>query len=282
MTELANRALLVSLQISQWTARKFDRNETSELALKHGTPVEMARVNKSLLGNCPELAAIHKLTNELRWTYYRNSLPWGQEGINIISTESYLPFTKLMREGIDKWRAAVKTFLAVYEQRVGEMPRLLNGLYREEDYPPLWKLADKFSIDCKFFPIATDFRVELADDELASLTARAQENAQSALAAASKDAWRRVHELVEHAVERLADPEARFRDSLVENAQALCKTLTVLNIAQDPALEKIRQEIEGALCKHNPDTLRSDPAVRQDVADRMKDVMSRMGGFYQP
>ena len=48
MTTLSERAMLTTLAISQWTARKLDRAETTALNRAHGLSIEAARVHKDL------------------------------------------------------------------------------------------------------------------------------------------------------------------------------------------------------------------------------------------
>lgn len=283
MTNLTSKALLVSLKISQWSARKFDKRETAELALKHGTPAEVARVNKTLLPMAQSLDLIHKKTNEMRWAYYRNSLPWGQEGVNIITSAGYMDFTKLMRDHKHEWQGLVEDFLVEYPTLRENARSVLNGMYREEDYPDPSDLRRRFGCEVRFFPIPEtgDWRVALSDEELADLQAQTREDIAQSQSIAMRDAWKRVHDVVEHALTRLKDPKAVFRDSLVENAKEMCRIMSVLNVVDDPALEKIRGEVEVALCSHNVETLRSDPLVRQETADKMADIMAKMGALYQ-
>lgn len=282
MTSLSNRALLVSLSISQWSARKYDKKETMAVAAKHGIDGNIARVNKALLPMADSLDLIHKKTGAIRTDYYANSLPWGQEGVNVIKSDGYMDFVSMMRDHMSEWRALVSKFVGEYPRLREEARIMLNGLYRDDDYPDAEDIARRFAIDVKFMPVpnADDWRVSVADDELDELKAAVHKQVVESGAAAMKEAWKRVHELVSKTRERLADPDAIFRDTLVENAKELCRVLPMLNIADDPNLEATRSEIEGSLCKHTPETLRIAPDVRADVAKKMADLEAKMGAFY--
>lgn len=96
--------------------------------------------------------------------------------------------------------------------------------------------------------------------------------------AALKDVWNRLYERVKHIAEKLADPKAIFRDSMVENAKEICALLPRLNFADDPNLEAMRQQVEASLLKH-PDALRNDPDLRRDTAAEAKKIMDAMGAF---
>lgn len=279
---LSSKAILVNLSISQWSARKYDRKETAELALKHGTGMEVARVNKSLLPFADTLDAIHKKTGAIRTEFYKTTLPWGLDGLQIIRADGYMSFIRTMQQQMDEWRGLVESFLDSYPALRDEARLLLNGLYSEADYPDVSTLRQKFDINLRFLPVpdATDWRVDLAEEEVESLRKQIEAQVSDAGAAAMREAWRRVYDTVVHIHERLSQPDAVFRDSLVNNAVELCRLLPTLNITDDPNLERMRQAIEGSVCQYEPDQLRNHSGVRQDVAQSMADIMSKMGAFY--
>lgn len=283
MSGLTNRALLVSLQVSQWSARRMDKEETEELAQRHGTSKENASVTKRLLAS-PALKAVHDKTNAVRWAYYRNSLPWGMEGVNVISTMGYLDFCKMMGEHMTDWRRLVQLFLAEYPYVRDNAQSILGTMWKEEDYPTPEVVARKFSIDCKFTPIAEtgDWRVEMADDELDRLRKKTEADIAENIGIATTAAWEKVREVVEDSIKALSKPSPTFREGLIENARKMCRTMTLLNITADPALESIRSAIEGSLCKQTFDELRADPTVRGAVNDRLKDIQAKMASYYQP
>jgi len=92
------------------------------------------------------------------------------------------------------------------------------------------------------------------------------------------EVWTRLFDRVKHMAEKLADPKAIFRDSMVENAREICALLPRLNFADDPNLEAMRQQVEATLLKH-PDALRNDPDLRRDTAAEAKAIMDKMSVF---
>jgi hypothetical protein len=95
------------------------------------------------------------------------------------------------------------------------------------------------------------------------------------------EAWSRVNEVLEKTVERLANPGAIIRDSLVDNAIELCGMMPTLNLSNDPEMEAVRQTIERTLAKFsgNVDALRHDPLERQDATVALAAVMRKMAGY---
>lgn len=160
----------------------------------------------------------------------------------------------------------------------------MNGLYKEEDYPSPEEMDNKFGIDLLFFPLPdpSDFRVKASDEEQAALRAQLEENIKASYQASMQSVWKRLYDVVSKAHERLADPRNRFHDTLVDNARDLCAILPSLNIADDPNLEALRQELESSLCRHTPDVLRQPGHTRTQTAEKMADIMAKMGAFYTP
>lgn len=282
MTHLTNRALLVSLNISQWAARKLDKQETRELAARHGSAENAARVNKSLLPAAKSLDDIHKKTGHIRTQFYKRTLGWGQEGTRIIRSCGYLDFVKEFGDEKSGFMALVSTFVQEYPALRVEAQTRLTSMYKPEDYPDPVNIAHKFNIDIGFFPVpvAGDWRVELADGEVTELQQQIEARVMESQSTAMREAWQRIIDVVTKAHERLADPENVFRDSLVENAQDLCKILPSLNIADDPEMERVRMALEGSLCATTPEALRTDMTARLSVTARLKEISDKMGAMY--
>jgi len=281
-TSLSSRAMLVSLSISQWQARKFDRKETAELALRHGTATEVARVNKCLLPGATALDAVHKKSTEIRHWYAQQTLPWTQDGIQILKATAYMDFTREMGQHQRDWWALVEDFVRDYPAMRHQAQSSLQSLFKAEDYPTADEVRQKFDFKLNFSPVpdVKDWRVDVGDAERARLEAHIQQRLTDAHGVALKAAWKRVYDVLAKAHERLSDPENVFKNTLVENAVELCALLPSLNITDDPDLEAMRREIEASLCRQHPDTLRTDPVKRAATSDKMRDLLAKMGGFY--
>jgi hypothetical protein len=129
------------------------------------------------------------------------------------------------------------------------------------------------------FPVpSNDFRVSIASDELSAIQQDVERRVQEAAQNAMKDVWNRLYDRVVHIADKLADPKAIFRDSLVDNAKEICALLPRLNFSDNPDLETMRQQVEASLIKH-PDALRNDPDLRRDTAVEAKRIADAMRGF---
>lgn len=276
---LNDRALLVQLSVSQWTARKYDKKATQEVASSHGVQSAVGRYNKSLLPMNDLLDRVHKKTTHVRTKFYENTLPWGIEGTMMLPTSNYLQFMTDFRKEKSEWQYLVDQFVGNYDQLRLDAKRLLGSLYNDADYPDESDIARKFKMDMAVFPVpSTDFRVSIASDELTRIQQDVERRVQEAQTVAMKEVWDRLYDRVKHMAEKLADPKAIFRDTMVENTKELCALLPRLNFMDDPNLEQLRLQVEGSLLKH-PEALRNDPDLRRDTAAEAKAIMDKMSVF---
>lgn len=280
---LNDRALLVQLSISQWMGRKLDKRASNEVTDNAGAVRHVARVNKDLLPGCAELQAVHGKTNVIRTKFYDNTLPWGLDGMQVLPTANYLNFTTEYRKDKAEWEFLVNEFCNNYEvakwNAENDKRRTLGTLFVPTDYPKIEDIRDKFKMDLAIFPVpATDFRVQIASDELTRIQQEVEVRVAAAQTTAMREVWQRLFDKVKHIAEKCADPKAIFRDTMIENARELCDLLPRLNLTDDPNLEALRLEVESKLI-HHPDAIRNNPDLRRDTATEAKKIMDAMGVF---
>lgn len=276
---LNDRALLVQLSISQWTARKYDKKATRQVAVAFHSFVDQGRYNKALLPMNSLLDNVHKKSTLIRTKYYENTLPWGIDGTQMLPTANYLAFMSDFRKERDEWNSLVQVFISSYDALKHDAQRVLGQLYDAADYPSMFDVQRKFHMDVAVFPVPnTDFRVAIGTAELSRIQQDVERRVADAQAKAMQDVWQRLFDRVKHMAEKLADPKAIFRDSMIENAREICSLLPRLNFADDPNLEALRQQVESTLIKH-PEALRNDPDLRRDTAAEAKSIMDKMSVF---
>ena len=278
--KLSDKALLVQLNISQWTARKYDKRATEQVAQQNGSASQAGRYNKSLLPMNDALNNIHQKSTLIRKKFYTNTLPWGIEGTMMLPSANYLNFMTEFRKEKADWESLVDTFYHEYPRLHADAQRFLGNLYNKADYPELYDIQRKFNMDMAVFPVpSNDFRVSIGDAELERIQQDVEARVENSAQQAMKEAWQRLYDRVKHMAEKLADPKAVFRDTLVENTKEVCSILSRLNFADDPDLETMRQQVEGSLANNHPESLRNDPDLRMNKAEEARAIMDKMGAF---
>ncbi len=282
---ISARALIVTLRVSQWSARREDKRETDSVTMKHGAKARAARVNKSLFPSCNELANIHKATAELRNYIMRVSLPWMQNGARIIKSSAYLELTQQISQRKNKWEGLVNKFVADYDNHVARAAYDLGTLYDANDYPSAQQVRRMFGIDVIFSPVpkSDDFRVTMSDEHLDKIKRDLEEATRSQVEDSMGAAYSRLRDVLSHAAEKLSQPDAIFRNSLVENVRELCENIDSLNITNDKRLTRLADDMADLFTNFEPDELRKDESCRKLVAEKSKSAVAEvdkiMGAF---
>ena len=278
--KLSDRALLVQLSISQWTARKFDRKATQEIANSHGVDPNVGRYNKSLLPMNDLLKELHKESAQIRRDFYDNTVPWGIEGTFMLPTGNYLNFMTDFRNKKTVWMSKANLFCQHYPQFKQDAAQVLGSMFDPTQYPDDDEIWGKFNMDIAVMPVpTTDFRTQLCDDELQRVHDEIEQRVTNAAQVGMTDVWERLYTKVKHIADKLSDPKAIFRDTTITNARELCELLPRLNFADDPNLEAMRQEVEQQLLGYHPDSLRNDPILRADKAKQAREITKKMDIF---
>ena len=229
--KLSDKALLVQLNISQWTARKYDKRATEQVAQQNASALTAGRYNKSLLPMNDALTNIHQKSTLIRKKFYTNTLPWGIEGTMMLPSANYLNFMTEFRKEKAEWQTLVDTFFQEYPRLHADAQRFLGNLYNRNDYPALHDIQRKFKMDMAVFPVpSNDFRVSIGDEELSRIQQDVEARVQNAAQQAMEEAWQRLYDRVKHMADKLADPKSVFRDTLVENTKEVCSILSRLTL----------------------------------------------------
>lgn len=278
LPSLSERALLVSVSLSQWGARKLDASATETVSKTYKTDSTAGGYTKRLLPGADELSAISTISMQIRKYFYAQTLPWMSDGSRIIKAENHLKFSQEFRKMKNEFDRAVHAFVVAYPNLQAKAQNSLGSLYRPSEYPDASKILEKFKCEVNFLPLpdVKDFRVAVSDAEKRAFVNKMHETEK----AATREVWSRLHEVVKNAAEKLAKPEAIFRDSLLENVKELCSMLPALNISDDPELEGARKSVEKLVTDiGSADSIRNDKNKRQDAAKALKDVQDKMSAF---
>lgn len=277
---LRDEAMIVRLSISQWSARKFDRNVTQKVAQDFNVSVDVGNYRKALIAD-EAVKLVAKAATEAREYHYTNTLPWDDVGGRLLPAKNFMVYSQKMREFKSLFETAVQTFVDNYDGLCAEARKRLKGMFNPADYPSVAEIHRRygFSTDIEPVPVAEDFRVRLQDDDAARIRKEIESAVQDRAAKAMQDLYVRLAEVVEHFAEKLADKDSIFRDSLVENVVELVELLPRLNVANDKGLDALRKTVKEKLCGYEPDTLRKDGSVRAQAAKDAKDILKKMSAY---
>jgi hypothetical protein len=162
---------------------------------------------------------------------------------------------------------------------VADAPSRLGKFYKAEDYPSLDEARSKFGFRYTITPMpeAGDFRLDVANEELAELKAQYETAYQQRLADAMRDPWERLHAMLTGMSAKLADTDdkKRFHDTFVSNPIELCGLLTKLNVTNDPKLEEARRQLEMAMAGADIEAIKEAPEVRADMKSKVDAILGK-------
>lgn len=281
--DIHGRAMLVSVRISMWAARKFDRKVTEEVNAARGADKDAGRYNKHLFaGKADSHASVVGAASSARLVHYTQTLPWLDEGWRLLPSSNFSEYTDALRESREKFERAVDAFVSDYPMLQDHARVALNGLYRSEDYPDVSELRHRFRFGVEYAPLPArgDFRLDLPAEQIRQIEGTVEERVKRATELAMRDAWNRLYEIVAKIHERMADPDNTPKKSLFEGGQSIVQVLARLNVTGDVALEAMRQRIESELLSVDAKTLRENATEKEVTAKRAAEIMAKMQDVY--
>lgn len=280
---ITEKAMLVAVHISVWTAIKHDREVSRKVADQHGARQGAGRYNKKLLQQAAKLDAIRTLAGQIRTHVYKITLPWSDEGYRILPASLYFQLAGQMKEFERQFYTAVDEFLAEYPVYIEQVRPALSALFRPEDYPDAQQIRNKFEIRLDILPIPNgeDFRVALSDEQRARISREIDAQVRASLEKGTRELWMRLRKLVEHMVARLQEPEGRLYASVVDNIVDLIEVMPDLNLTNDPALHAFADEIRTRLCAASAKELKNNDLLRSTTVQDAADIASRMAAHME-
>ena len=278
---LSEKAMLVSLSMSQWTARKKDARVTKEVADRYAASEKSGQYTKALIAK-EHLESISKSATAARTYHYKMTLPWLDDGARILPSAHFQDYSEKMREFRTLFEDNVNAFLSNYPVLVDQTRYALNGLYNEEDYPSIEKMRRKFRFETNILPLpeVTDFRVQLQGEDIEAVKRSTENRLKAAQMQANREIYARLAEYVGRMAEKLNGEKSVFRDTLVENLRELVELIPGLNVTDDPRIEELRQEVAEKLTQHSPQMLREHKTARRETAKAAQEIMDKMGAYF--
>lgn len=271
---IQNNSMLVELTISKWSATLHDKKVSAEVETTHSAQ-DAGRYNKRLIDKA-HLAAINELAGQIRKYHYSRTHPWTDKGQRILPSALFMEYRQDIASFKAKFQLAVDDFVQKYPSLVQAARTRLGSMYDPNDYPQPSEVADMFGIALEIMPVpdAADFRVDMAQETQDEIRQQITASVNARQAAAVKECWSRVREVVSRIAEQCSKEKGRIHDSLMENAEDLVNVLSGLNITNDPEIAAVEDDIRKLIV--HPDDIRRSPSTRKRLADGANDILTKM------
>jgi len=216
--------------------------------------------------------------------YWRGlSLPYPEPGVRLIRQQDVAAFDARLVE----FRSELAKAVAALDEQLTDLKadarRRLGRLYNPADYPD--SLRGLFAVEWDW-PA-----VEAAPAYLRRLSPHLYEQERQRIAARFDEAVKLAEEafttefakLIGHLVERLtAGPDGQkkvFRDSAVTNLRTFFDRFRTLSVSSNPELDQLVQTAQQLLDGKDPQAVRENQALRQQVTSQLSAVQSVLDGM---
>lgn len=279
MSYISSSAVLISLNISCWPASKVDREATDKVNTDANAVASAGQVRKDLFAGTSLRKDIERKAARVRNFFSTSTLPWADKGERMLPMPLFMEVKQTITREKREYDEMCEMFFDAYPQLVADAPARLGKFYKAEDYPSIDEVRGKFGFRYTITPMpeAGDFRLDVANEELAELKAQYETAYQQRLADAMRDPWERLHAMLTGMSAKLADTDdkKRFHDTFVSNPIELCSLLTKLNVTNDPKLEEARRQLEMAMAGADIEAIKEAPEVRADMKSKVDAILGK-------
>ena len=290
LISLASSAVLVSVDISVWSATKQDRGISDEVTTSKNADKHAGRYVKNLLANHPK----HKAVVNYRQTVYnwlqRRTYKWNQSQ-NLLPSVDVPKFKQEYQEHQLAFHGLVDSLTNDYDSIVSDMAFKQGDMFNRNDYPTKEQVASKFSLNLYVSEVPmNDFRCGIAQDIADDLFTTYKKQAQGIIESIASEQSERMVEVMEsisHCCgvdESEVNGETRTKrrkiyDTTIQKALEMCESFKRFNLKNDSGLESARASLEKVLRGVKAEDIRDSDAVRHQVKEGIDDILSKFGSF---
>tara|TARA_R110002033_G_scaffold29442_2_gene66044 strand:+ start:17061 stop:17972 length:912 start_codon:yes stop_codon:yes gene_type:complete len=270
---ISSAAMTVDFNASVWTARKKDHRASAEITHANYADRGVANVTKNLLGDCEELKAVQKFAANTRNIHYSMTMPWSDNGARLLTTAQYFKYNEVMTDLQNEFHRLVDEFLTAYDKTIenaAELQVKLGAMWNADEYPTRAALEDKFGFRINYVPLpdSGDFRLDIGNEAMAQIKTQYEEHYTTAVNAAMKDIWQKLHDNLTTLARQLGVNEEgkgnKLYDTVFDRALELTDMLGTCNVTGDSQMEAMRQRLEQAFHGLTIGRIKNSPTLRED------------------
>ena len=263
--------------------KSLTQQQTAQAADAFGAEDRFLSAAKKLLDTShPCFKAVTAVRSRLQNYWKGVSLPFPEPGVRLVPRDQVDEFAcrmGLFQEELDE-------AVAILDNRYGELrataEQKLGHLYNSADYPV--SLVGLFSIDWDFPSVEPPNYLQQLNPELYRQECeRVQRRFDDAIQLAEEAFTTELSRLVSHLSERLSgndDGKSKiFRDSAVENLTEFFARFRQLNVRSNEQLDNLVTDAQRIVRGIEPQELRNNAGLRQQVATELSRVQSVLDGL---
>ena len=248
-----------------------------------GAEGEFLSAGKKLLDTRdPAFRAVTAVRHRAVSFFKAKSLPYPEPGIRLIRQGEIDAITAEM----NRFHAELTDAVAALDQRFESLKvaarNRLGRLFNPSDYPAT--LTGLFDVTWDFPSVEPpDYLRRLSPDLYRQECERVRARFDEAVRLAEAAFLDELAKLVEHLTERLSGSDDGkpkvFRDSAIENLTGFFERFRQLNIRSNPQLDELVAQAQRVVRGVQPQQLRDNPTLRQQVVTQLSGVQSVVDGL---
>lgn len=288
---LADKAMLVTLNVTAWSASAQDKEVAAEVAENHQADPEVGRYTKRLLPK-EALQEVNALGRELRSVHEDLTLPWTDRQYRLLPVASYEKYQAAVQQLIEERVRARTDLIANMPRYITEAQKELGDLFEPNAYPTPQKLVDLIAVEYQFMPIpdGDHFVADLAQAEVDKIRHQIDQQNEAKLQTAMSALYKQLAQQLSQCLKQLAPPEegkrsSPVREATLENLRRLSRLIPDKNLTGDPDLDRVCKELQAALDGVTAEQLQTsskeyDAETRDDFAAKLESMNRRFAGYY--
>ena len=277
--------MLVRLKLRQCSFEKMDRKVTKDVLDREAAGKDAGKFTKRLIPTAA-IRPVNTAIGHLRTANKSQTLPFDDSHWRLLTTANWDNHNRVMNDLGMKLVAEVENLLNHYPRWKASAQQMLNGMYKEEDYPTPDEIREMFKMEVKYreVPRGSNFLVDMNDDRTKAIRESIEQETADKFASAQKELWDKMLETVSHFTEMVGagDREHKnkdgkieyrtpvFKNSVVENLAEIADLAPRLNLTGDRQLNELATAISAELLEYTPEQLRQSSAARNQVAEKGK------------
>lgn len=268
-------AVIVRLSISMFSNQRQDRAITDDVKMRKALGNGAGKWVKYKLPD-ESLKAIREYATNIRAYHYSLTSPW-EDGTRMLSAKARPQYDEKLEQFTAEYMKLVDEFGKNYPGWIEQAELMHAGTFDAHDYPEWDTCRATFSIRREYFPVPKPdhFSQDMKTLYGAGLEAMTSMKIDEAVS----DTWDRLIKPVQLMAERLASPDAIFRDTLVANVKEMAELIPMLNITGDKKMTEAAAAISASLSSLDVAVLRENKVQRKAVAEEAAKIVSRFGGI---
>lgn len=265
------------------TSKSLTSEQKSLAAESFGAAGEFLSAGKKLIDTKnPRFKAVTSVRNRARSYWSSISLAYPEPAIRLVRQDSLETFQQQMAEFRDELEVAVERLNDEYADLKSAAESRLGDLFNEHDYPP--SLLGLFEMSWDFPSIEPpDYLQQLNPQLYEQECRRVQARFDDAVQMAEQAFIDELSQLVSHLTERLGgndDGQPKvFRDTAVGNLREFFERFQSLNVRSNDQLDGLVGQCQEIVRGVQPQELRDDGDLRQQVATQLSGVQATLDGL---